>query len=141
MEKIFNDQFKVLLHAYRTKMRALLKKNGLYAGQDAILFVVLSQPGITQQELSDMLAVSKSTIGTSLKRMEKMGLVERKAYAQDSRCKCIFITEGGKKLADLCQQELMGFHHFIFSTFSESEIQQINLILTQLCKRIDEYDL
>lgn len=141
MEKLFNDQFKELLHAYRTKMRTLLKKNGLYAGQDAILFVVLSNPGITQQELSDMLAVSKSTIGTSLKRMEKMGLVERKAYAQDSRCKCIFITEDGKKLADLCQQELMEFHHFIFSTFSESEIQQINLIFTQLCKRIDEYDL
>lgn len=141
MEELFNDQFKELLQAYRTKMRTLLKKNGLYAGQDAILFVALSHPGMTQQELSDMLAVSKSTMGTSLKRMEKMGLVERRAYVQDSRCKCIFITEDGKKLADLCQQELMEFHHFIFSTFTESEIQQINRILTQLCIRIEEYHL
>ena len=73
MENLFNDQFKELLQAYRAKMRHLLKKNGLYAGQDAILFVLLSQSGLTQQELAETLAVSKSTVGTSLKRMEKMG--------------------------------------------------------------------
>ena len=141
MENLFNDQFKELLQAYRAKMRHLLKKNGLYAGQDAILFVLLSQSGLTQQELAETLAVSKSTVGTSLKRMEKMGLVERRAYAKDSRCKCIFITENGKKLAESCQQDLMDFHRYIFSAFTESEIQQINLILEQLCGRIEEYHL
>lgn len=141
MENIFNDQFKELLQAYRTKMRTLLKKNGLYAGQDAILFVVLAHPGMTQQELSEILAVSKSTMGTSLKRMEKMGLVERKTTVRDSRCKCIFITEDGKKLADSCQRELMQFHQFIFSVFTESEIKKINVLLTQLYGRIEEYNL
>ena len=49
MENLFNDQFKELLQAYRAKMRHLLKKNGLYAGQDAILCVLLSHSGLTQQ--------------------------------------------------------------------------------------------
>ena len=35
----------------------------------------------------------------------------------------------------------MGFHRYIFSAFTESEIQQINLILEQLCGRIEEYHL
>lgn len=141
MEYLFNDQFKELLQAYRSKMRTLLKKNGLYAGQDAILLVLLSQPGITQQELAELLALSKSTIGTSLKRMEKMGFVERRSDVKDSRYKRIFITENGKKLAASCQQELKAFHHFIFSSFDEEERNQINHILKQLCGRIEEYNL
>lgn len=72
-------------------------------------------PGITQQELADCLKVSKATIAASLKRMEKVGFVQRAPDPQDTRRNRITITELGRKASHDCRQEVDHLRDTLFS--------------------------
>src|SRR5437763_15611921 len=67
-------------------------------------FDVLAQlsvaPGISQQELSDRLLVTKCNITTLLDKMTAQGLVERRPDSQDRRSCRLYLTKEGRQLAE-----------------------------------------
>ena len=67
--------FPKLVQTYNACMMQILGKYGLFPGQPQILFELGRCGRITQNELASLLNVSKSSAGTSLKRMERAGLV------------------------------------------------------------------
>ena len=56
-----------------------------------------STRGMTQRELSDLMSSDANTIASLLERMEKGGLVERKAHEQDRRANRISLKPIGKR--------------------------------------------
>ncbi len=58
------------------------------------------QEGISQQELSEKLVVTKSNVVGLVDRMEKQGLVERRPHPTDRRFNRIVITKKGKELVE-----------------------------------------
>src|SRR5881227_1180792 len=65
-------------------------------------FDVLAQlsvaPGISQQELSDRLLVTKGNTCGLLDRLESQGLVARRPDPEDRRSHRLFLTEEGQQL-------------------------------------------
>ena len=59
-----------------------------------------SSEGLSQQELSEQMVVTKSNIVGLIDRMEKQDLVKRKAHPTDRRFNQIVITQKGKKLLE-----------------------------------------
>jgi len=57
-----------------------------------MLRAVLARPGLLQKELSDELAIAKSTATRALDFLVAKGYVERRAGSVDAREKCIFPT-------------------------------------------------
>lgn len=66
-----------------------------------------SQEGISQQELSEKLVVTKSNVVGLVDRMERQELVERKAHPTDRRFNQIVITQKGRELV-----EKVGIHYY-----------------------------
>ena len=91
-------------------------------------------PGITQQELADCLKVSKATIAASLKRMEKVGFVQRAPDPQDTRRNRITITELGRKASHDCRQEVDHLRDTLFSQVTPQDEE----LLTDLLRRMYE---
>ena len=60
----------------------------------------VSSEGLSQQELSEQMVVTKSNIVGLIDRMEKQDLVKRKAHPTDRRFNQIVITQKGKKLLE-----------------------------------------
>ena len=58
----------------------------------------VSSEGLSQQELSEQMVVTKSNVVGLIDRMEKHDLVKRKAHPTDRRFNQIVITQKGKKL-------------------------------------------
>lgn len=52
-------------------------------------------PSLTGTELTDLLAVDKSVVSRSVKRLEKCGLVKRTVSSEDARVQLIHITRDG----------------------------------------------
>lgn len=54
--------------------------------------------GLTQRALADLMASDPNTITAILTRMQKAGLVERRAHADDARCNLIVLKDKGRSL-------------------------------------------
>ena len=67
-----------------------------------ILMILKNSPqeGLSQQELSERLVVTKSNVVGLVDRMEKQEFVKRKAHPTDRRFNQIVITAKGKKLVE-----------------------------------------
>lgn len=110
----------------RIKCREAMTTVGLYPGQPPLLEYIRDHPGCTQKEAADELDVTPASAAASLKRLEKAGLVARKADARDARCNRLYITppgvervQAGRRLFDaldaqmfagLTEEEIQGFH-------------------------------
>lgn len=71
--------------------------------------------GLTQQTITDLMASDPNTITSILQRMEKSGLVTRRAHESDKRARRVCVEPTGRKvftdafeIATALQQEVLG---------------------------------
>ena len=87
----------------RSRVNEALADVGLYAGQERVLIELSTQDSLTQSQLVESMCVQPPTVSKMLDRMEKNGLVERHADAEDSRITRVCLTEQGRTLnKDVC---------------------------------------
>ncbi|EGP66443.1 sugar-specific transcriptional regulator, TrmB family [Streptococcus sp. oral taxon 056 str. F0418] len=68
----------------------------LARGQYLYLVRIAENPGIIQEELSELLKVDRSTVARSVKKLEAKGLVQQKAAKDSKKNKEWFVTEKGE---------------------------------------------
>lgn len=66
--------------------------------QFAALDAILTQPGIDQAGVADIIAYDRATIGGVIDRLEQKGLVERAVSKRDRRAREVRATEAGERL-------------------------------------------
>lgn len=84
--------------ALRTRHGELLAAHGLHPGQDALLMLVWSSPGMRQAELARHLAIEPPTVTRMVRRLERSGLVERRKDPDDARVVRIHPTPRSRML-------------------------------------------
>lgn len=99
-----------------------------------ILRVIASEPGLSQQALSDRLELLPSRVVAYVDELEDRGYVERRRHASDRRLRALYLTTAGKKLmrklSDLARQ-----HEQRFTAALDAEqrdtLQQLLAVLAQ----------
>jgi DNA-binding MarR family transcriptional regulator len=89
-----------LRRAYLTMHRrfnARFAELGLTADQFVLLTLLAEEDGITQRELARRSASDANTITAMLNRLQRQGLVERRAHATDGRAWCVSLTVAGRE--------------------------------------------
>ncbi len=74
-----------LARAHRSRLTTLLAPHGIHPGQDQLLFAIWVEPGLRQAALAARLGVEPATVTRMLQRLEKSGLIERRADRHDGR--------------------------------------------------------
>jgi len=100
-------------------------KHGLYLGQPPILEYVASHHQCAQREVADFMHVSPPSIATSVKRMQKAGLLVKAADDQDLRCNRLALTEKGLQVVRLCRKSFNKIDRQMFAGFNEQECEQL----------------
>jgi DNA-binding MarR family transcriptional regulator len=121
-----------LMRVYQKVDRASaehLRGWGLSVAQFDVLARVGSQAGIKQQEVADLLLVTKGNVCQLLDRMEDRGLILRR---KEGRANHLFLTEAGRRLYDeaVPAQEAMVSERF--SALSNEEQAQLHELLRKL---------
>ena len=96
---------------------------GIHPGQPPLLHYIQAHPGCTQKEAADELDVTPASAAASLKRLEKAGLVERKADDKDARRNCLFITAEGEARLIEHRKIFDALDERMFAGLTEDEIQ------------------
>ena len=129
-----------LTHA---RMYALVGQIGLHRGQSLVLKALWGQNGLTHSELADLLFVRPATVTNMIKRMEKIGLVERQPDKDDQRVSRVYLTEAGYEIQEQVQQVWMDFEAQVFQGFDPDELAVLRRSFEQIqfnLMRLDEED-
>lgn len=97
-EEDLNYQLIHLLKEHRQRAEEGLSQLGLHVSQELVLFVLWQEEGLSQSELAARLSVEPPTLTKALQRMERAGLLTRRADTQDTRVSRVYLTEEGRAL-------------------------------------------
>jgi len=113
-----------------------LAEQGLFSGQQDILFNVINKEGITLGELAKKLGVSCATASVSVKRMEKAGFVIRKEDKDNARIIRLYPTEKAKAAEQKTREKMAGVEERIKLNMSADEQNSLAYLLD---KAIDNF--
>ncbi|MBS6564739.1 MAG: hypothetical protein DBY09_03545 [Selenomonadales bacterium] len=128
-----------LLH--RIYLQRAAVNNGLYNGQPPLLEYVEKHPGCTQAELADFLKVSPPCIATSVKRLQKAGIITKTEDASDMRRSHLYLTPLGQTKSEQCRQAADQIDKQIFNGFTSEETECFYSMLDRMLANlsIDEF--
>lgn len=84
--------------AHRANVGAMLAEFGLHVGQEMVLIELWQSDGLRGGELACRLGVEPPTVTKMLRRLEGLGLVERRPDPADARSFLVYLTEKGRAL-------------------------------------------
>ncbi len=127
-----------LIHRHRITKSA--QQAGLYYGQPMILEYIMNNNLCTQKDLANSLHISPASVATSIKRLEKSGLISRIADKNDSRKNRLSVTENGlaaiKKFREICDST----DREMFKDFTDEECESLNNLMKRLYNNLDNGD-
>ena len=108
----------------------------LARGQYLYLVRIAENPGIIQEELSELLKVDRSTVARSVKKLEAKGLVQQKAAKDSKKNKEWFVTEKGEKLYHFILAENDYSEETSLQGFSQAEVKALEEMLVRVRENI-----
>ena len=111
-----------LTHIYYTRE---LRKIGLGFGEFPFLFGVYENAGISQEDLSSLLIISKSTTATMIRKLSEAGYVRKDVDPEDKRNFKLYITEEGLKFIPEIERIINECHEKITAGMSSEEKNDI----------------
>lgn len=126
-----------LNQTYAFCIQHTLQKYGLYEGQPALLFKIREMRFANQNELAKALGVSKSSVGVSLRRLEKNGFVKREQDRGDSRCNRVTLTQKGQEFAHWCEMDMDMIATNMLEDFEGDEREDVVEVLLRMQKGLD----
>jgi DNA-binding MarR family transcriptional regulator len=101
-----------------------IKPLGLATGQFPALLALWSKEGQTQKELVQALDIEQATLANTLARMERDGLIHRRASEEDGRVQQIFLTDKTKALQTEAVAAARSQNMAALADFTDEEIKQ-----------------
>ena len=97
----------------------------LARGQYLYLVRIAEQPGMIQEELSEVLKVDRSTVARSVKKLEERGLIQQRPRGENLKIKEWELTEKGKQIYPFIFGEHLYSEKTALKGFSKEEVAQI----------------
>lgn len=109
-----------------------LRPAGIGIGQWAVLVHLWAGDGMSQAELSRVVAIEPPTMVRTIDRMVRDGLVERRPDAHDARISRIHLIERGRSVRNELVAKAVGVNERALSRFTASERQNLTVLLHKL---------
>ena len=109
-----------------------LENLGLRPTQFAVMSVIDSEPGLTQQALVEATGVDPSSMVQMLDGLEEAGLAERRAHPSDRRKRAIHLTKEGRALLRRARRAATIVGEAAFAPLEPAERAQLHALLRKL---------
>lgn len=123
-----------LARAFSRALQTRASQLGFSAGHFPILIELWNQDGLTQRQLLDRVDIEQATMASTLSRMERDGLIERKPHPKDKRAQLVFLTAKARDLKEEALAAAMEADDALFDGFRRFEKE---LMLEYIRRAID----
>jgi DNA-binding MarR family transcriptional regulator len=135
-----NSDLLVVLHdvarLIRTRFDQRARTYGMTRAQWIILLRLERQPGLSQNELAGICEVEPITVGRLIDRLEKQGLVERRADPSDRRVHRLHLLPAATPLLAEISMHRQDFRDEIMADLSEETRQALLTGLLQIKEKL-----
>ncbi|MGB3431630.1 MarR family winged helix-turn-helix transcriptional regulator [Achromobacter sp.] len=116
---------------------ALLAPHGLSEGRFVLLFLLdAAQDGLAPNTLAEQAGVTRATVTGLLDGLEREGLIERHADANDRRALCIRLTRKGKRVAKTAFEQHGHWIASLYGNLSATERMQLANLLEKVAVKL-----
>ena len=105
---------------------------GLTADQYVIMNIIKSVGTAIQSELVLLSDSDPNTVSAMLRRLQKIGFIERQIQPTDQRAKSVRLTVEGEKLLEAIEKKTSTNRNDMESVYSKSELEQLISLLRRL---------
>jgi DNA-binding MarR family transcriptional regulator len=119
---------------------ALLKQHGLTIPHFEVLMSLNAGEGISQQDLTERLMLTKGNICVIVQKMEAEGLIERRTDPVDQRFHRLYMTDAGRKLIATVIPDHHDLGHRLFSGISQPDQKTLYDLLCRIDQRFDDLE-
>lgn len=123
-------------HRHLQMIQGILDRFGLHFGQPRILYMVMTMNGAAQKEIAERLRISPASLAVSIKRMQKVGLLEKIHDEKDLRVNKVRITDKGIKVQEGFRAEALATDRQMLSGFSSEELTQLEDYLERIYQNL-----
>ncbi len=116
----------------RQKFNEAAAEQGLFSGQQDIIFLLIDNEGITLSKLAEKLEVSTATASVSVKRMEKAGFILKKQDKNDARITRLYPTEKAKKAPEHIRKRMDALEATLNKNLTPSESEMLTDMLDRV---------
>ena len=128
------------IQALKMKLKfQLLKSKDFHPGQLMILSNMMLLGSCTQRALAKKMNCSPASIGASVKRLEKAGLIKKLTSNDDLRCTRVELTEKGEGIAKKSKDFIDEMAVQMLKDFSNDEIKELNGYLQRIKDNLESY--
>lgn len=118
-------QIGTIARAFDSIANIEFKKMNLNRGQYLYLVRISERPGIIANDLSDLLNIDRTTTARGVQKLVQHGLVIKKDDPKNKKIKHLFLTDKGKKLAQIIERENDYSNQFVLNNLNSQQV--INL--------------
>ena len=122
-------------------MTQLVKQYDLTLPHFEVLLSLRAGEGISQQDLSEQLLLTKGNICVILQKMESSSLIERRVDPTDQRVHRLYLTDDGRKLLARTMPEHHALNGRILSALSSKEQKTLHELLSRIHQTFDDLEL
>ncbi|MDD6728109.1 MAG: MarR family transcriptional regulator [Eubacteriales bacterium] len=130
-EGMIGPRVNFLSKLIRHALNEAIAEQGLFSGQQDILFAINNNEGMTVGELSKKIDVSVATASVSVKRMEKAGFIVKKPDEKDARIIRLYPTEKAKAAPEKIQEHMDNLEN----TLSDGMTAEESALLSSLLEK------
>lgn len=127
---------KILSYLHRQSQKKLVKEFVPYGigsgGQHTFLKLIVTCPGITQDQLTTKLKFDKATTARSVKQLENSGYIVREADPSDRRSHLLYPTPKAVDFYPVLQSILDVFNERLVANLTAEEEEQLHYLLQKI---------
>ncbi|MGE3333743.1 MAG: MarR family winged helix-turn-helix transcriptional regulator [Rhodospirillaceae bacterium] len=129
-------QLGLLNRLYDRCLQDALKEFGVAPGQFAPLVMLFEEDGLTQAELCRRINVEQPTMANTLDRMERDGLIKRKADTDDRRRSHVFLTSRAKDIQAQVMEAARAVSNRTVTRMSASEQDEMFRLVARMVENL-----
>lgn len=116
---------------YQKKMYEAIESLKLSIGQPKVFDFLKDHDGCIQKEIAVGCQIEPASVTSILLTMEKRGFIERRSINDNRRSHYVFLTEEGKRIANLVREAMLKVEEQVLENFTTEEKE----ILIKLLKK------
>ena len=114
------------------RMQDVFAKFGLRRTTFSALALVVDNPGLRQSQLAEALAIERPNLVRIVDELEKAGLLQRKAVANDRRAYALEATHAGSALLERAMRAVRDFDQRLIAGLTPDQIEALHAALSTI---------
>jgi MarR family transcriptional regulator, organic hydroperoxide resistance regulator len=124
--------FKTIHKLLSIKFKESADKYGVTAPQLAVIFHLHCMPGITLNQLSEHMMLTKSTVSGIIDRLTKQNIVVREIPENNRRIVKLSLSDEFKKTHDITSMKKSFISDFVFDTIKDMDPLEVDNFIASL---------